>query len=258
MIDFDELDELERRRQSEVEAARPLRVLSLHGGQSSIKVNEYQTFDLKKRLRDALGVEPEFTFVSGPREQEKKDIDPRLLKMFGEDGDYFSWYGIQHPPLNGRSYFDALFDWSVPFQYLEVEKGVQIVREQLRRDGPYDVLVGFSQGCVAINLTTAMMIQEGESELLPKLNVLFNGLPVRDGAFRHLFLEPLPAPAAIKIFGRKDPFYDFGKAHMERYASEEILEWDGAHRFPTDDGVMQAVVDRIVRLRAPPATTARI
>ena len=139
------------------EFARPVRVLGLHGGGASAKVMEYQTLAVRKEL----GERATWEFLDGTRPWES-EVDP-MLKMMFDGGPFHGWYGVEDDGDPERPYNDRLFDEAVNFTYTEVRKGILRVEDYIRNRGPFDVLVGFSQGTIISTLVTAAALQRGES-----------------------------------------------------------------------------------------------
>merc|ERR1712032_1331991 len=120
---------------------------------------------------------------------------------------------------------EKLFDTSVKFTYEEVEDAVDYVLDYINRNGPYDALFGFSQGCIIIHLIAAILRERG----LPvpwKFSALFCGMKVRDNRFAELFDVPLRVPC-VQVYGRQDPYYDYGRRSQPlMYEDPLILEHD--------------------------------
>ena len=131
------------------------------------------------------------------------------------------------------------------------------LRRFLASHGPFDVVVGFSQGCIMATMLAGALRSEGE---VPdwSLSVLFNGMPPRDKKICQSLVAPLEHPAAICIFGRADEFYQYGRPLEGIYSQCTVLEHSGGHRVPSsssrndDDGaqVLAAIAARINALRS--------
>ncbi|KAK3284312.1 hypothetical protein CYMTET_8032 [Cymbomonas tetramitiformis] len=240
-IDFDELDRLEASRQKILSSSRegPLRILCLHGGGTNKKVMEYQT----GKLRNKLGDKAIFSYLEGSRVW-NDPVHPVIERMFGP-GPYFGWYGVKNSAPE-RDYYEAMLDLSVRFYYNEVDTALERLETFVAKEGPFDVLLGFSQGCIPITMLTARYRQRDEKPSWG-LNVLFCGIPVRDSDYDELFKTPLQLPAVL-VYGKKDELYEYGQLLKTVYSSPVILEHEEGHKFPSDDAIVTAVVDNIERL----------
>ena len=173
----------------------PLRFLSLHGGGTSANVNKMQMSRMLKALKDKLGTSSiECDFLQGTREW-KGSKDPMLERMFpGEP--FFGWYGVEHGAKadSGPEYVDALLDPNVSFTYIDHEKALDALDEQIERHGPYDGLIGFSQGAIVITMGTARRLERAAKGLGPpptwRVNVLMSALAPRGAPYACMMPEP--------------------------------------------------------------------
>ena len=147
----------------------PLRVLCLHGGGGNKIVMNAQT----RKLRQLLGADVVFEFLEGPRIYPQEEVgaaasrqptstaeihrgsthgvaqvDKTLINYFGK-GPYYGWYGVENDGDPERNYIEKLNDYSVVFTYSAVETALATLEKALDERGPFDVLLGFSQGACA-------------------------------------------------------------------------------------------------------------
>eukprot|EP00933_Yihiella_yeosuensis_P053285 TRINITY_DN5149_c2_g1_i3.p1 TRINITY_DN5149_c2_g1~~TRINITY_DN5149_c2_g1_i3.p1 ORF type:complete len:303 (+),score=52.32 TRINITY_DN5149_c2_g1_i3:59-910(+) len=223
---------------------RKLRVLGLHGGGSNSNILQYQVMALKK----ALGDKAEWDFLNGGRDWKFNDGQepPAIMKSLANGMPFYGWYGVVNQDTSDRPYQEKLFDISVDFEYQEVEEGVNRVMKYMKEKGPFDVLLGFSQGCIVSHLIAGLLHERGET--IPwRLSLLFCGMRVRDNRYRRLFEVPLDVPS-VMVFGRQDEFYDYGKAsQVELYKDPIILEHDEGHRFPSQQPRAKEIYEEVVK-----------
>jgi len=163
---------------------RSLRVLSLHGGGGNRNVNAMQV----SRLRRALGPPDvvHFDFLEGDHAWKSENIDPRLVQLFGP-GPYWGWYGVENASGHGQNdrdaYVKAMMDPAVGFEYIGYEAALDRLERHISEHGPYDALVGFSQGAIMVTMLTARALQRvARGEGAPPAwacNVLLSALPPR-------------------------------------------------------------------------------
>lgn len=236
MFDFDELEENEAQTSQTLLSpqtqpaplGRRIRILSIHGGGSNQNINVYQT----KQLKHTLGDVADWEFLEGTVISEKEPEG--IMKALAQGSPIRSWYNVETDDNSDRPYNEKLFDLSVPFHYRKVEEGTAIVLEHLKNKGPFDVIVGFSQGCIITHLITAFMRERNE-EPSWRLSVLFNGMRVRDAKYAQLFSQPLKHPS-VMVFGMQDEFYRYGRdSQVSMYERPVILEHDEGHKFPANN-----------------------
>jgi len=233
MFDWEDLKEIPQEEEEPDGKPKPLgrkvRILALHGGGSNANIMQFQV----QALRRMLGDKAEWSFLNGGRAWKwSKGLEPTETMQGLADGmPFYGWYGVVNDGDPDRDYNEKLFDLSVTFTYEEVEVGVDRVMRHIQDEGPFDVLLGFSQGCIVSHLIAATLRKKGE--VVPwRVSVLFNGMRVRDNRYRELFETPLRVPC-VMVFGRKDEFYDYGrKSQAALYEDPVILEHDEGHKFP--------------------------
>uniref|UniRef100_A0A7S4BID9 Serine hydrolase domain-containing protein n=1 Tax=Chrysotila carterae TaxID=13221 RepID=A0A7S4BID9_CHRCT len=159
----------------------PMKVLCLHGGGVNSKVMEYQTGNLRR----ALGDKTHFEYLNGPREW-ADPVDPRLLRFFG-DGPYFGWYGVSDDADPSRAHTDKLLDETITFTYEQVEEGLDYVEAKIQASGPFDAIMGFSQGSIVATMLTARAMARHTAGDGPgptwRHVLLFSGMPPRDSGY---------------------------------------------------------------------------
>ena len=124
------------------------RILCLHGRRTNEGVMKFQVSQLKRYL----GKTPEFkdaeyVFVHGPH-QGDVPADPVVGQMFA--GPYFEWWDSRQG-ADGK------------YVYEGAEAALRHLVRVLRERGPFDALVGFSQGSIAAATITALRQAAGEA-----------------------------------------------------------------------------------------------
>jgi len=222
---------------------RKIRVLALHGGGSNANIIKYQVMPLRR----ALGDQAEWEFLNGGRSWKFNEGQkpPEIMQALAAGMPFYGWYAVEHTDQSDRPYQEKLFDPSVEFTYSQVDVGIDRVLHQIKENGPVDILVGFSQGCIVSHLVAAILRQRGE-EIPWRLSVLFNGMRVRDRSFERLFETPLDLPC-VMVFGRQDEFYHYGKtSQIALYKDPVVLEHEEGHKFPSAAPRAKEIYDEVV------------
>ncbi|EOD14794.1 hypothetical protein EMIHUDRAFT_197363 [Emiliania huxleyi CCMP1516] len=203
---------------------RSLRVLSLHGGGGNRNVNAMQV----SRLRRALGPPDvvHFDFLEGDHAWKSENIDPRLVQLFGP-GPYWGWYGVENASGHGQNdrdaYVKAMMDPAVAFEYIGYEAALDRLERHISEHGPYDALVGFSQGAIM-----APIFPPGGSPLHAS--------------------PPIARLPAIACMGRQDPFAPYGRQGLGSiYGALEWFEHGGGHETAKEAEVNSEVAEAIWR-----------
>eukprot|EP00746_Dinoflagellata_sp_MGD_P026370 gnl/MRDRNA2_/MRDRNA2_162142_c0_seq1.p1 gnl/MRDRNA2_/MRDRNA2_162142_c0~~gnl/MRDRNA2_/MRDRNA2_162142_c0_seq1.p1 ORF type:complete len:306 (+),score=40.94 gnl/MRDRNA2_/MRDRNA2_162142_c0_seq1:132-920(+) len=227
---------------------RKIRILSLHGGGSNSKINAYQT----QYLRNTLGDLAEWEFLEGtilfnldPKIHGNRK-DYKILKYLSKGSPIRSWYDVELEDNSNRSYNDKLFDPSVTVRYSKADEGAERVLKYLRSKGPFDVIVGFSQGCAITHLVVGLLRERNE-EPPWRLSLFFSGMGVRDTHYLRWFSKPIDHPS-VMVFGRNDEFYRYGKAsQVPIYKQPLVLEHDEGHKFPGNNEAGKALYAQVVK-----------
>jgi len=229
-------------------AALP-KILCLHGGGTNEAIMRVQTAKVRRMLRD----EAEFEFFEGTLPM--TNVDPAVKRRF--EGPYLSWYDVKHDAYEGvrepAEYVRALLDDQVTFSYPHADEAVARLEHHIDECGPYDALLGFSQGAILITLATAVRLHRARTGLGPppswRHNVLVCGMPVRAAEYADQLKTPLDFPSTISQ-GREDPAYEWCRRLAAQYADANYLEHPDGHRFPR--GEATAALVALVRARLPP------
>lgn len=233
----------------------PIRVLCLHGGGTNRKVMEHQT----ALLRSTMGPAASFDFLEGGRPWNDAEVEPVVRRMFG-DGPYYGWYGVEHDgPKSEATGLAALMSYiglledidNVKFTYSDVELAIAKLETHVAGHGPFDALIGFSQGAIVATLATAIALERqqlGQGLGPPwKRVVLICGMPPRDSRYISRFFgaAPLNFPATL-VFGKRDPFNRYGQRLKDCFLHPMVMEHDEGHKFPSSQDFSKQLAEHIL------------
>ncbi|KAJ3079361.1 hypothetical protein HDU99_010977 [Rhizoclosmatium hyalinum] len=188
------------------------RILCLHGLRTNTTVMEFQITGLKL----ALGSEVEFISVNAPM---TVDADPEIVAVFGDAGPWYAWYRL------------ALFG-----KYEGLDRSIRFVEDVIARNGPFDAILGFSQGALMATILTARMqntIQDPEKYLWRGV-ILACGPSINDKGKATYNFKKLQFPS-IHIAGKEDKAYKASLELTELYDGKDryLFEHSGGHQFPS-------------------------
>ena len=131
---------------------RPKRLLCLHGRRTNDGVMKYQTAQLKRYLAKTEPFrEVELVFANGPHAG-PTPADPMVGQMFR--GPYYEWWDSRQGAAGEYVYEGAA----------AALRGLVAV---LRERGPFDGIVGFSQGAIVATVLTALRQAAGDAGAAP-------------------------------------------------------------------------------------------
>ncbi|CAE6912420.1 unnamed protein product [Symbiodinium sp. CCMP2592] len=246
---------------------RKLRILALTGGHSCTEVLRYQLAPLRQAVGRDLA---EWTFIEGSEDWNWYEGEPIVSDMeqkLAKGAQLKNWYmdSIYEETPTKKPNREKQFDPKSRLGYHKIPEKVERLREQIYEDGPWDVLVAFSQGCIMTHLLAGHLRKEppakqasmrwhhtrnGTEQMPWRLSVFFCGMHIRDKEFMHLFETPLPHPT-VHVFGKEDEFYDYGrdgfgyKPQEEYYIDPVILTHEEGHQFPTKQPRAKQIYDRV-------------
>lgn len=247
---------------------RKLRVLALTGGHSCTEVLKYQSAPLRQAIgRDLC----EFTFIEGTEDWnwfEGEPIVSDMEKKLAKGAQLKNWYmdTITEETPTDKPNREKQFDPKSRVEYHKIPEKVQKLKELIFDEGPFDVLVAFSQGCIMTHLLIGHLRKEepatqaaskrwhftrNQPEEMPwRVSVFFNGMHIRDKDYMDLFDTPSPHPT-VHVFGKADEFYDYGrdgfgyKPQEEYYVDPVIFSHSEGHAFPTQPPRAREIYDRV-------------
>ncbi|KAF0695992.1 Aste57867_13205 [Aphanomyces stellatus] len=195
---------------------RPLRILCLHGCRTNTKILRLQL----QCLQDSMGPSTQFRMVNAPF---YTAADADLQGDFA--GPFYEWY-------------DYCGDKETSKSYAGQQRSLAFLVRQVDELGPFDAVLGFSQGAAMTTMLTAHYL--AKKEAVPfKAVALFCGYIPRDGMPMELQLEPntlkyyLDIPS-IHVIGTQDYLYKYGRELVTAYepTTARLFEHGAGHRLP--------------------------
>lgn len=167
---------------------RRLRVLATHSFRTSGKIfsEQMQRAGLDKALEDLI----EVCYIDAPNAA-SGPIPDDVAPYF--QGPYHEWWNASR---------DEQGAWT----YEGWQRSVAAMEEALRRHGPFDGLMGFSQGGAMASLAIGMQRSGFAFKDTPPLRfcICFAGIRVRDPQLECFYEAMRPAPS-LHIIGDRDP-----------------------------------------------------
>lgn len=205
-------------------------------------------------------------FLDGPFEADGP-TDPVIQKLFGKITPFREWFRV---PIIGkrevgpgsdselntaaevakvRSAMDQSNEWYL--EYEGIEDAITLVSEIVTKRGPFDVVVGFSQGAILLTLLSALYVHKHNARPW-KLAICVGGMRIMDPQFWSLFEisetgDAIPVPfSSVHIIGERDPIYLESQKLVKMYQdyphaaahgkTEIVYEHSGGHKFPSLKG----------------------
>eukprot|EP01036_Dinobryon_divergens_P026076 gene26076-34684_t len=207
---------------------RQLKVLCLHGWRTSGKIFSMQS----AAMRFHTGLECEF--IDAPHSAEGPPDGGIAIFYPAEFNSYYQW---DKKPATERKddSNEQAEDESVGMQ-----QSVEFVLQYLLQHGPFDGLMGFSQGAAMVT-RVAMIVAEQHCAVLPSLRflILIGGVQPLETRFTFLKdpdLQRKISMPSLHLMGSADPFLSRSRllrADFYEEASSTVLEHGEGHNIPS-------------------------
>ncbi|POM80649.1 Serine hydrolase (FSH1)-like protein [Phytophthora palmivora] len=214
--------------------------------------------DQTRGIREVLGKSAEFVMLNGTYEA-RGTSDPMIENAYKSSAPFYEWFENQLADGSPLLYNDAESSakarlqsgadqgedhaWSL--SYKGIEQSMVRIDEELRRHGPFDVVIGFSQGAALLTILTMWYLRHG-NVCWWKLVICVGGVDVSGVNVKSLFLDktgrriPVPLPS-IHLIGKMDPLYQESHRLALSWADKAepngfkkvIYEHEGGHKFPS-------------------------
>ncbi|ODV97327.1 hypothetical protein PACTADRAFT_49059 [Pachysolen tannophilus NRRL Y-2460] len=220
--------------------SRPLKVLCLHGFLQNSKIFYEKASGIRKALKK---INAETFFLDGPTILEKKDLPFEI-------DDENKWKEIVDSGINRA--------WWYHVEDLNIENALTAVKECILKEGPFDGILGFSQGAAL-----AAIVTNNISTLVPghqqfKFSILFSAYAftttdesaVLKEKYAHLFKVPNDLETlTIHVYGSSDTHVPKERSLLlASYYPENIkktIEHEGGHFVPNKKPIISKIIEYV-------------
>ncbi|KAL4854860.1 NADPH-dependent aldo-keto reductase [Chlorella vulgaris] len=192
-----------------------LKILATHSFRTSAAIfkEQLQRSGLDKALDDLI----ELTFIDAPNAASgpiPDDVSPFFA------GPYYEWWNAQR---------DEQGKWT----YEGWQRAVAAIEEALRQHGPFDGLMGFSQGGAMASLAVGMQRSGFALKDAPPLRfcICFAGIKVRDPSLECFYAAMRPVPS-LHIIGDKDPVKRLTNQLIDSFNHPLVINHTRGHVIP--------------------------
>ncbi|XP_043197406.1 esterase OVCA2-like [Amphibalanus amphitrite] len=194
---------------------KPLKVLMIHGYRQNATTSREKSGAFRKLTKRHL--EP--VFVSAPLV-----VPPRADGSTPADADERGWWfssADQSFAASQKSELCAGF-----------EESLAILREVAEREGPFDGVLGFSQGAALVGLLCALQ-QRQELEWSFRFAILVAGFRSRSAPHQKLYEERIELPT-LHVYGDNDQVIprEMSEELVQLYSNATVLRHAGGHHIP--------------------------
>ncbi|XP_034463066.1 esterase OVCA2 [Hippoglossus hippoglossus] len=217
----------------------PLRVLCVHGYRQNGGSFREKTGALRKLLKKHV----ELVYVSAPhsvhqvRSEEAPEKESGSGPVPGGDEDPRGWW---FSDVQARS-FSAQQQCE---ESLGLNESVTVVREAVKVQGPFDGILGFSQGAAFVAMLCSLQEQKLEPEFNFRFAVLVAGFPSACKEHQKFYSAPLQIPS-LHVFGLEDRVIpdNMSRELLPSFQQPQVLTHPGGHFVPAASAHRQTYQD---------------
>eukprot|EP01118_Nematostelium_gracile_P017504 TRINITY_DN749_c0_g1_i2.p1 TRINITY_DN749_c0_g1~~TRINITY_DN749_c0_g1_i2.p1 ORF type:complete len:226 (+),score=62.19 TRINITY_DN749_c0_g1_i2:51-728(+) len=202
-----------------------LRVLVLHGYFQSGSMMEAKTGSFRKIIK-TIAKNAEFVFINAPHR-----IDPETDYVHpGEpiEEDVYKWWKTDS-------------NWLITKEYVGVEQSIKHIQQIFREKGPFDGVLGFSQGGVLTSILVGLN-QDTPTEENPisfKFAVIGSANPPTVPEYRENIVRKSTENSLVPtlhIYGMNDTLVlpQYSEDHLKLYPNAQVLVHEGGHYLPVN------------------------
>ncbi|CAI2377782.1 unnamed protein product [Moneuplotes crassus] len=196
-----------------------IRILCLHGFFNNIDTMNHQLRHYRKLFDKYISFVP----INGPHEC--TDVfDKKIAEMFKPP--FFGWY-FYNPKTN---------------ECKGIEESIQYIVQYINTHGPFDGVLGFSQGTIMARII--LKLSEFESEVpkievgAPKFGIVFSGIFTEKAKYfskckedslniMNEYEQPM-----LYVYGEKDPLIEYVEKALVKEGDFTIVKHHYAHNIP--------------------------
>nr|XP_046267541.1 esterase OVCA2 isoform X2 [Scatophagus argus] len=216
----------------------PLRILCIHGYRQNGSSFREKTGALRKLLKKQV----ELVYLSAPHSVQQAGNDASEKENGsgpgpGSDTDPKGWWfsDIQARSFNAQQQCE---------KSLGLDESVTVVREAVKVQGPFDGILGFSQGAAFVAMLCSLQERKLEPEFSFRFAILVAGF--RSACTEHeiFYHVPLQIPS-LHVFGFEDKVIpdNMSKELLPSFHDPQILTHPGGHFVPATSAHRQTYQD---------------
>lgn len=222
----------------------PLRILCIHGYRQNSSSFREKTGALRKLLKKQV----ELVYLTAPHSvpppsSEAPEKENGSGPGTGGDEDTKGWWfsDIQARSFNAKQQCE---------ESLGLEESVTAVRETVKVQGPFDGILGFSQGAAFVAMLCSLQEQNLEPEFRFRFAILVAGFRSACKEHQKFYNAPLQIPS-LHVFGLEDRVIpdNMSRELLPSFQDPEVLTHPGGHFVPAPSAFRQTYQDFLKRFQ---------
>ncbi|KAM3718528.1 Esterase OVCA2 [Dirofilaria immitis] len=205
-----------------MESTSKLRILCLHGYQQNATIFREKSGSFRRPMKKYA----DFVFMNAPHEVESEPVSEIV-----DD----SVSGITAADCRGWWYVSKRFYTRQVKDHEGFEESVQAVIDFARKEGPFDGILGFSQGATLAFLLSALKKNE-DVNIDFRFLILISGFPSRNHVHQKLNEMAQPNLPCLHVFGETDKIvsHELSRKLVDLFDKNMVVvvEHPGGHMVP--------------------------
>lgn len=213
----------------------PLRVLCIHGYRQNGSSFREKTGALRKLLKKQV----DLVYIDAPLtvRQEVSDCNSDAVPGSRGDEDLRGWWfsDIHSQSFSAQQQCD---------ESLGLDESVNAVREAVRVQGPFDGILGFSQGAAFVAMLCSLQEQKLEPDFNFRFAVIVAGFRSMCKEHQRFYIAPLQIPS-LHVFGLEDRVIpdNMSRELLPSFQDPQVLIHPGGHFVPAASAHRQTYQD---------------
>ncbi|GLG94445.1 Esterase CG5412 [Gryllus bimaculatus] len=219
--------------------ATPLRVLCIHGYRQNGEIFRQKTGSLRKLLK----LHVDFVYVTAPNEISSDDeaCEPKEAGEQGSFGQRGWWFTNENNTFESKKLTDMC---------VGLEKSVAVIDTAFKEQGPFDGILGFSQGASFVSLLCGMYKKEIFQHKI-KFAIMIAGFKSRC-SLHDMYYDSIINIPTLHIFGETDQVIpqEMSQDLLQYFEDPVIITHPGGHYVPATKSQKQSFLDFINSVRS--------
>ncbi|KAG1970283.1 esterase OVCA2 [Pimephales promelas] len=224
-------------------SAVPLRILCIHGYRQNANSFREKTGALRKLLKKLV----ELVYISAPHEvpaiQNETNQEPEKTASGGEEDQRGWWFSdVQARGFNAKQECESS---------LGLEESIEAVKTAVKDLGPFDGILGFSQGAALVAMLCALQEQNLQPDFNFRFAIVVAGFRSACSQHQRFYKGPALTIPSLHVFGQDDRVIpeEMSRNLLPAFDGAQILLHPGGHFVPAKSSHRQTYQDFLMKFQ---------
>ncbi|XP_025095344.1 esterase OVCA2-like isoform X2 [Pomacea canaliculata] len=216
----------------------PLKILCIHGYRQNAQLFREKTGSFRKVIKKYA----DLVFITAPNQVPPLSSDKEVI-----EGDHTGWWFSN---LDDSFHAQDRTDCCKGY-----ENSVLLIEKTLKEQGPFDGILGFSQGASMVSLLCGIQEQQPDKKLF-NFAILVAGFKSRSSSHDILYSKKISIPT-LHVYGESDKIIpkDMSEDLLQYFEDYIVLQHLGGHFIPTGGPQKKIYLEFLEKMRICKAST---